>query len=172
MHWEPLAAGSLLALTGVLGVLLTLLTLPGVWILLAVAVLVEVLWLPGLMSWWTLGVCFALAAAGEVGEAVATGVGAAKGGASRTGVVGAIVGTLVGAVLGTFIPIPIVGTLIGAALGAAGGATLAERVLKNRGWRESGKAGAGAAAGRLVALAIKGGVTATVAVVLTVAAFL
>lgn len=171
MTWPTLAAGAIVLLTSLLGVLLTLLTLPGVWLLLAVAVGIQVLWQPELFSWWTIGAGFVLAALGEVAEAVATGVGAAKGGASRTGVVGAIVGTLVGAVLGTFIPLPIIGTLIGAALGAAVGATLAERVIKNRGWTESSKAGAGAAAGRIVALGIKGGVTASVGVLLTIAAF-
>lgn len=162
----------MIALTGVAGVLLTLLTLPGVWVLLAVALGVQLLWLPEIFSWWTFGACVVIAALGEVGETVATGVGAARGGASRAGVVGAIVGTLFGALFGTFIPVPIVGTLVGAALGAAAGATTAELAIKNRGWRESTKAGAGAAAGRLVALAIKGVVTFVVAVTLTIAAFL
>jgi uncharacterized protein YqgC (DUF456 family) len=169
--WSVAIAGMLFVLAMPVGVVLTLVTLPGVWVLMALAVGVQVLWMPELFSWWTLAACFVLAAAGEVAEAVATGVGAAKGGASKWGIAGAIVGTLVGAVLGTFIPLPIIGTLIGAALGAAAGAVLAEKVIKNRGWMDSTKAGAGAAAGRLVALVVKGCVTAAVGVTLAVAAF-
>lgn len=165
-----MVCGVVLLIASVLGVAMTLLTLPGAWVIVATAAGLAV-WQPGVISWWTIGLCAVLAGAGEVAEVAATGAGAARGGASRAGMFGAIVGTLVGAVVGILIPPPIVGSLIAAAAGAALGAAGMERVWHRRAWGESAKAGAGAAAGRLAAVVIKAIVAGGVGLVLTVAAF-
>ncbi len=164
-------AAVIVMLVSVLGVAATLVTLPGVWVILATAVLCE-LWYPGMFSWWTLGVCAGLAVAGEIIELVASAVGASRAGGSRTGAAGAVVGTLIGAVAGTFVPVPILGTIAGAALGAGAGALVAERFIKKRGLEHSARIAAGAAAGRLVAVVVKTAICALVGVVVTAAAFL
>ena len=45
----------------VLGWVLAVLTLPGVWIMLLAAALINWLWWPGCYSWWTIGVCGVIA---------------------------------------------------------------------------------------------------------------
>ncbi|HYC99957.1 MAG TPA: DUF456 domain-containing protein [Phycisphaerales bacterium] len=165
--WTPWLAGGTVAASVVLGWCLALLTLPGVWVMLAAAALVNWLWTPGIYSWWTLSVCAGVALVGELLEVVASGVGAKKFGGSGWGATGAVVGSLLGALLGTLvIPIPVIGTIIGSVLGASGGALMTERWVKGRSWEESNKAAAGAAVGRLVATAIKLGVAVAVGLVL------
>ncbi len=106
---------------------LTLLTLPGNWLMVGLAALFA--WFyhtddPGGISWWVVGVVAALAALGEFVEFVAGAAGAAKEGGSRRGmvlsIVGAVAGSLIGAIVG--IPIPLVGPVIAAVGGAAAGA--------------------------------------------------
>lgn len=154
--WTPWLAGGVVTLSVVVGWVLAVATLPGVWLMLLAATLVNWLWTPGVYSWWTLGVCAAVALAGEVLEVVASGFGSRKFGGSGWGAAGSVAGGLVGALVGTFaIPIPLVGTVVGSVLGAAGGALLTERWVKKRSWGESHKSAAGAALGRLSATVIK-----------------
>ncbi len=165
-------AAIIITIAALLGVGLTLLTLPGIWFAVLVAVGVA-LWQPELISWPTLIVVIALAVIGEVVEFVWSAVGAAKQGASRAGGIGALVGGFVGAILATFlIPIPILGTLIGAVLGAAIGAIVIERGYTQRTWRDSFRIGQGAAVGRLWAVVVKTLVAAIAAGVLITAAWL
>jgi hypothetical protein len=78
----------------------------------------------------------------------------------------------VGAIGGSFaIPIPVLGTIVGAAAGAGAGALLLERAGGKKTWMQSGKIGAGAAAGRLVATIIKSSLAGLIAVILSIAAF-
>lgn len=163
-----LAAVTILILSG-LGVLLTLATLPGVWLVLASAVLIDLLWRPGTFSPWTLGVCGGIALAGEIIELVSGSVGAKRFGGSTRGGWGALGGSLVGALAGSFV-LPIIGTVAGAVLGAGLGAAVLER-SGGADWKRSSTAGAGAAAGRAVAILVKVAAAALVGVILSVAAF-
>lgn len=165
-------AASILGIVSLLGLALTIVTLPGAWLICAAAVLIKLLWLPELFSWWIVGVIVGLAVVGEIVEFAASAAGAAKGGGSRQGAIGAVVGTILGAILGTLIPIPVVGTVAGAVLGAGGGAALAERAWAKRTWTEAAKSGSGAAIGRLIATAFKAGVTLSIGLTVTLAAVL
>lgn len=159
-------------LMALLGVLLTVFTLPGAWIALIGALVVNIFWIPGMFSWWTIGVCVALATAGEIIELVSGGIGASSRGGSRWGIVAGTIGSIAGALAGTIlIPIPIAGTIIGAVAGAGLGALAAERHIAKRTWSDSYAIGAGAAVGRLWAIVVKTALAIVIALVLCVAAF-
>lgn len=159
------------------GVILTAFTLPGIWIAIVGAALAQ--WFHSdrygtdLYSWWTLGACVALGVIAEVAEIVASAFGAAKAGGSRKSSIASVAGAIIGAIAGTIFLsfLPIVGTIIGAALGAGLAALLTERHLGEKSWKDAGKVGAGAAAGRLAATLIKVGIAGVIALILTVAAF-
>lgn len=162
---------TLIVLAGALaGVLAALLTLPGVWLMLLVAVACQWWWGGEVYSWWTLGACVAVAIAGEVVEVVSGAVGAKKGGGSRQGAIGALIGAVLGAIVGIAIPVPVVGSLIGSVIGAGVGAVVGEMVFAKRTGLEAAKSGTGAALGRLVAVVVKTAIAAGVGVVLVVAA--
>ncbi|MCG3122979.1 MAG: hypothetical protein GIKADHBN_01385 [Phycisphaerales bacterium] len=152
------------------GIGLTLLTLPGAWLMLAVAAACN-LWQPGMFSWWTIGVLAGIALLAELIEFGASALGAAKTGGTRSGALGSVAGALLGALAGTPF-FPPVGTIAGAILGAGLGALIAERGIANRRWRDSAKVAGGAAAGRLVATVVKASAAAAIALVLIVALFI
>ena len=107
--------------------LTTLFTLPGNWLVVALAA--GFAWLfpheagRG-VSWATVGVAVGLAALGEVIEFAAGAAGAAKQGASRRAILLALVGAMVGSIVGVLVgsPVPVLGSFIMALLGGAGGA--------------------------------------------------
>ena len=118
------AAG--LALTVVVG-------LPGTWLMIALALVIELadgLWLPADRSvsfgWWPLGVAVAIAAAGELAEFLAGALGARRAGSTRAGAVGAVIGGLVGAIAGIPVPPPVLGSLFCSILGTFVGAIAGE----------------------------------------------
>ncbi len=165
-------AGSIVALAALVGVLLTAITLPGIWFMILVALAIDVLWRPDLLSWWTIGIAIGLALLSELVELVASAAGSKRAGGTRAGAWGSIGGSLIGLVLGSiFIPIPIVGSLIGAVVGAGVGAVIAERGFSERTWTESAKSGGGAAAGRLLSAIIKTAFAVVIAFMLVVDAF-
>ncbi len=167
-----LVAVVIVALASLVGVVLTLLTLSGAWLIILVALLCA-WWRGGLYEWWTFAVCVALALVGEIVEFAWSARGAKRTGGTRPGMVGSVVGGLIGAVVGTFaIPIPLVGTLIGATAGAGLGAVAGERGMSERTWRESAAVGRGAAVGRLTAVAIKTAIAGVIGLVLTTGALL
>lgn len=138
---------------------LNLLSLPGNWIVVALAGLYA--WFgPEVgrvaMNWPVVAALFALALAGEVIEFVAGALGAQRAGASRRStlyaIAGSLGGALVGMVFGSVIPIPIVGQLIGALMFGAGGATAGAMYGEWSGgktWDESWPIGRAAFWGRL-----------------------
>ena len=163
--------GVSMLIVGVVGVGLTLATLPGTWLIVIAAMLFQ-WWRPETFSWWTIGVAAGLAALGELLEFFASGVGSAKAGGSKRAAIASIVVGLIGALFGTvLLPIPIVGTIIGAVVGAGLGASIAESTKTGRTWRQSFDVGRGAAVGRAWAVIIKGGIAAVMAVLLAAAAF-
>jgi uncharacterized protein YqgC (DUF456 family) len=122
--------GAILLVLGNLGAwCLTVLQLPGNWLIVLLTALAA--WLMPQetrfsISWLTAGIVFGLAVIGEVLELGAGVAVAKKQGASRRAVwlalLGGIAGALFGAGGGSFVPV--LGTLIGILFGGAGGAFL------------------------------------------------
>lgn len=166
MYWLAVTS----VVIGVLaGWVLALLTLPGVWCMLLIALACQWWQGWGLYSWWTLGICAAVAAAGEVIEVALSAVAARTVGGSRTGAAFSVVGAIVGALVGAPF-FPPVGIIVGAVLGAGLAALFAERGIKGQSWSDSGKVAGGAAVGRLAATVVKLTIAGVVGLVLIVGA--
>jgi hypothetical protein len=151
--WQDWLTLGLACLAAMGGVVLTVLTLPGAW-LVVLAGLGIAISRPDMVSWWVVVILAVIAGLGEAIEAAASAFGAAKAGASRHAAWASIGGSLVGAVLG--IPIlPPLGSIVGGALGAAAAAVAVERWAMKKEWKAVGKVGAGAAIGRLAATIAK-----------------
>jgi uncharacterized protein YqgC (DUF456 family) len=125
--WLYFLVVAILLLISIAAWLLTLLTLPGNWLIVLAAAVFA--WLiPAQagqgITWRTVVVLVALAVVGEVIEFAAGAVGAARQGASRRAVVLSLVGAFVGSLAGLAVgmPIPVVGPLVMAVLGGAAGA--------------------------------------------------
>lgn len=151
---EPIIAAGVVMVSIVLGLILALLTLPGVWFMLAVALAVK-FWVPDLISTHVLIGATVIAVLGEIVEGVLSAAGSKKFGGSLAGALGSIAGGLIGALVGTFIPIPIVGTLFGAVVGAGFGAFAIERWYMKRTGKESMNSAKGAMLGRAIATVTK-----------------
>ncbi|MDX9911929.1 MAG: DUF456 domain-containing protein [Phycisphaerales bacterium] len=169
--WAYLTIGVAMTLVALAGVALTLLTFSGAWLIVLVAIVCN-LWQPGTFSWWTIGLATALAALAEVLEFTMSAAGTRKVGGSRAAAWWSIAGSIGGAIAGTIlIPIPILGTIVGGVLGAGIAAALAERGVAQKTWRDSARAGKGAAVGRLASTFVKGGITAVIGLMMTLAAW-
>ena len=175
----PIGIGALFAWFGVLCVFLVVVGLPGTWILIGAAVVIDFLdwlWLPPgaplTFHPWTLVAAVVLGLIGELFEFLLSAAGARKFGASNRGMLGSVIGGVAGALLGTvLIWIPIVGTLIGAVIGTALGAILGETWNGRTSLRDSAKPALGAVIGRVVGTLSKLPIALGVWVMLTVAAF-
>lgn len=163
-------AAVIVALGALAGVALTLLTLPGAWLTLIVALLCWWWMGPEFFSPWTVGVAFGLAVLAEIIEFAASAAGAARAGGGRSGAVGSIIGALVGAIAGSLV-LPVIGTIAGGVLGAGVGALAGERGVGGKSWREATRVGQGAMVARFVALCVKVALAAVIGILLTVAAF-
>lgn len=159
---------SIVALVGLVGIAATLFSLPGVWLIVGTAALID-LWRPEVFSLRTLIIAALLAIMAEIVELVASGAGAKRAGGAKRSAVGAIVGAIIGAVLGTPF-MPIVGTILGGAVGAGIGAAFMERTKVERTWGDAWRVGQGAAVGRVIATVIKAMFAAAIATFLFVAA--
>lgn len=165
-------AAAIVALCSLLGVVVTLLSFPGIWFMVLVALLCQ-WWQPEMFSWWTLAAAMVLAGVAEIVEMFASAAGAAKAKGSKTAMFASLVGAIAGAILGTiFLPfLPIIGTIIGGVAGAGLAAGATERGIKRKEWGDSWNVAKGAAAGRALSLVAKTGIAVVVGVLLTVAAF-
>ncbi|GAB4554907.1 MAG: hypothetical protein Tsb0013_17580 [Phycisphaerales bacterium] len=164
MGLVEITLGIVMLLLGCLGVLLTLVGLPGTWLYLTCALIAQ--WVIGTLlghavpyTWWTIGAGVLLCVLAEVAEGLSGAAGAAKAGASKRALIGAAVGGLVGAIVGTVVLafLPIIGTLIGGAIGAGLGAVVLE-LTKPKLLRKSESLrtiATGAAIGRLLSTVIK-----------------
>ncbi|MFA6045356.1 MAG: DUF456 domain-containing protein [Phycisphaerales bacterium] len=170
IDWAHWGAATILTVVSLAGIVLTLLTLPGTWLIVLGALLIK-LWQPGLLSWWVIGIAVGLAAFAELVEFGASALGAAKGGASKRGALGAVVGSVVGAIVGSLFPLFPISTIAGGVLGAGLGTFLVEKGVVARTWREAARSGGGAAAGRLVATLAKTAIACAIAILITVAGF-
>lgn len=156
MSWGSAALAAFFALAGLACLALVVLGIPGTWLLLALAGVVDLVGLvaghhPLPFGGGLLALCTGLALVGEALEAGAGIAGTRLGGGSRRGMVGAFVGGLLGAIVLTpVLPIPVVGTLIGALVGTFAGAWLGEATAPQRRRRSATlRAAFGAVAGRL-----------------------
>lgn len=163
-------AGVIVAIGALLGIVLTLLTLPGTWFAVLVAVGCE-LWRPELFSWWTLGAAIGVAAVAEVLEIFASAAGAGRAGGSKAAAIAAVIGSIVGAIVGSALLLFPIGTIAGAIIGAGLAAGLVERGKSGKSWRDSARVGTGAATGRFAATVVKVSLACVIAAILIVAAF-
>ena len=169
----------LLLMILLLGWVLTLLGMPGNWLMVA-AVIGHVLLVPEdsplAIGWAVAVVLVVLAALGELLEFLAGALGVAKAGGSRRSAVLALVGSLTGGIIGLFVglPIPVVGPILSAVLlagaGAFVGAVLGEQ-WKGRDLNHSLKTGHAAFWGRLLGTVAKTAIGA-VMVATTIAALI
>ena len=171
----------LFTLLGLVCVALVVVGLPGTWILVLLAILMElgdVWWLPAestvTFGWWLIGLALLLALLGEGLELVSGIIGTKGGGGTRRGMLGALLGGMAGALVGTFIiPVPVLGTLFGALLGTFVGAFMGETTGEDRmGRKEALKPAILATIGRVLGTVAKMGVATVAWLVLSVAAFL
>jgi uncharacterized protein YqgC (DUF456 family) len=167
----------LLILAVGIGWVLTLLAMPGNWLMVGAAALFA--WLgpqTGVLQihWQTVIALAELAVMGEILEFLAGVVGARRAGGSKRSAIYSLVGSLIGAIGGATagIPIPVVGSAVGAvvggAVGAFGGAAYAEYSL-GLGTDQSVKVGKAAFWGRLVGTGAKTLVGSIMALVVVIA---
>jgi len=142
---------------------LTLMGLPGNWLMVAAAATYT--WLAPAtgatqITWTTILGMAVLAGGGEIAELAAGVWGARRAGGSRRAAVFSLLGSLAGALVGASLglPVPVLGppiaALLGGALGALAGAALAERT-RGETSRQSFKVGGAAFLGRLLGTGIK-----------------
>jgi uncharacterized protein YqgC (DUF456 family) len=184
MEWLLYVVAAVFFLLGAACTLLVVIQLPGAWILLGIAGLIEWLdryYLPQgqqqTFGWWVLGTCLVLLSVGELIEFFAGAAGARKGGSSRRGMWGALIGGILGAFV--FMPlfsiIPLLGTLFGAFFGAVlgtfVGAIIGELTVEQATVKGSMKPAIGATIGRVVGTTSKVGITIAVWLMLSISAF-
>lgn len=180
MEWILYIVAAGFALLGVACLVLVVLGLPGTWVMIGIALVIEAL--DGIylsdeadptFTWWIIGLAILLAGVGELLEFLAGVLGAKKGGASRRGMIGSLIGGIVGAIVLTpLLPIPVVGTLIGALIGTFAGAVVFELSHpENNDVRDTVKPAVGATIGRLLGTLAKVPIAIVVWLTLSVAAF-
>ena len=193
MEWIQFVVAAVFALLGIGCLVLVALSLPGTWIMIALAAAIEALdqhYLggssPTTFGWGAIAGCAALAGLGEGLEGMTGAAGVKAGGGSKRGMFGAMLGGFAGAIVFTpLIPIPVIGTLLGALIGTFLGALIAESSRKSDpvegaapGDQSKGealkrdlKAAGGATVGRLIGTMAKTALAICVWVSLTVLAF-
>jgi hypothetical protein len=151
----PIVYYLLLLLILLVGLVLTVVTLPGTWLMvLAMAVYAIITRSAGYVGWKSVMTLFALASVAEMFDIFGSGAGAKKAGASRRAMIGAVIGGLLGAIFLSFLLFFPVGTIAGACIGCFVGAGLVE-LLVRRDVGQSFRVGFHAAKGRLFGIVIK-----------------
>lgn len=132
--------------TCAIGMIVTVLQLPGTWVILIASAL------HGWYYDWTgislkaVLIMLGVAIAAEIGETASAAIMARRGGASRRAAWFGLLGGIVGALL-LSVPVPLIGTLIGAAVGCFAGAFIAE-MQQGRGVETGARSGWYSALGR------------------------
>ena len=157
----------LLTLVLLVSLVLIVLGLPGLWVMIASAVVYNLLIPPGPISWVTIVGIAVLGIIAEYIEFTLAGKYARKYGGSRRAGWGAMIGGIAGAFLG--FPVPIIGPLIGAFVGSFAGALTGELSVGS-GAAASTRAATGAIIGRALATGMKMAVGCTIAAWIFVAA--
>jgi uncharacterized protein YqgC (DUF456 family) len=151
----------ILAAVIILSLILIVLGLPGLWIMVASAVVYNLI-VPGdPIGWFTLVAVGVLALVAELLEFTMTGSYARKYGGSRRAGWGAIIGSIVGAIVG--FPVPIVGPVIGAFVGSFIGALIAE-FTGGSSAGDATRVAKGALIGRVVSTVLKIGIGFTIGI--------
>jgi uncharacterized protein len=150
MHWF---AYVLLLLFLLAGIFITLMGLPGLWGMIAAAILYAWYTAGHYVGLWTIVTLFALAAVAEAIEFLSASAGAKKAGGSRRAAWGALIGGLVGALI-LSIPIPIIGMTIGLCIGVFVGALIGEMTVHDD-TAQGVRVGLAATKARLYAIVIK-----------------
>jgi uncharacterized protein YqgC (DUF456 family) len=145
-----------------------LVSLPGGWVALGLAVLFDAFTGFSAIGWVPLVIFAGLLGLGEAVESLLGMVYVARKGATRWGVIGAFVGGLVGAVVGSGM-VPVLGTLLGGLLGAFAGAVGGE-YLRDQQLEPSLRIGLHATVGKLLATTVKFGLSVAGTVVVIRAA--
>lgn len=127
---EPMGILALLVLIAfcLAGLVLTPIGLPGTFVILAGAIVYNLIQWAMALSLLVLGVLLGIALVGEVLEYVLSVKLASRRGASNPAIWGAVIGGIIGAVVGT--PLPVVGSVVGLFVGVFLGAFLVELVLQ------------------------------------------
>lgn len=160
-------AFALLTLVLIASLVLIALGLPGLWVMIASAVVYNITTHTEAIGWFTLVAVAVLAVIAEFIEFTMSAKYARKYGGSRRAGWGAMIGGMVGAFMG--VPIPIVGMMVGAFVGSFVGALIGELTVGSS-RKDSARVATGALIGRAVATAMKMGVGCTIAVWLFFAA--
>ncbi len=153
----------LLLATGLVGLFLTVLGFPGLWLFLAVAVGARLVGGGGAPGWAAVGIAGGIALLGELVELTTSTRYTRRYGGSRRAGWGALIGGLAGAIVG--VPVPVLGSVLGSFAGAFLGALLGEFSVA-RDHRAAGRAAQGAVLGRAVATAAKIGLGCLMLVVI------
>jgi len=153
-------AFALLTLVLLLSLVLIALGLPGLWVMIASAVVYNLVTGTDAISWFTLVGVGVLGLIAEYIEFTMSAKYARKYGGSRRAGWGAMIGGMIGAFMG--FPVPIVGPLIGAFVGSFIGALIGEKSVGSTG-AASARVATGALIGRAVATAMKMGVGCAIA---------
>jgi uncharacterized protein YqgC (DUF456 family) len=157
----------ILAAVIILSLILIVLGLPGLWIMVATAVVYNMI-VPGdPIGWVSLIAVAVLALIAELLEFTMTGRYARKYGGSRRAGWGAIIGGMIGAVVG--FPVPIVGPVIGAFVGCFVGALLGE-LTGGASAGDATRVAKGALIGRVVSTMLKIGIGFTIGIWIFIAA--
>lgn len=156
-----------LALVIILSLVLIVLGMPGLWVMVASAVVYNMI-VPGdPIGWVTLVAVGVLALVAELLEFTLSGRYARKYGGSRRAGWGAILGGIVGAMVG--FPVPIIGPVIGAFVGSFVGALIAE-LTGGASAGDATRVAKGALIGRVVSTMLKIGIGFTIGIWIFVAA--
>jgi uncharacterized protein YqgC (DUF456 family) len=153
-------AFTVLTLVLILSLVMIALGLPGLWVMIASAVVYNITTHTNAISWFTLIGVGVLALIAEYIEFTMSARYARKYGGSRRAGCGAMIGGTIGVFLG--VPVPIVGPLIGAFIGSFVGALVGELTVGSS-KSDSARVATGALIGRVVATAMKMGVGCAIA---------
>jgi hypothetical protein len=142
----------LLALLALVGLVLTIFSLPGLWIFLLLAAGLKAIGAASGLTWgvWLVGI--GLAAVAEGVEWVASMRYTRRYGGSRRAAWGALIGGMIGAVMG--LPVPVIGSILGSFAGSFLGALILEFTASGD-QALAGRAAWGSVVGRVVATAFK-----------------
>jgi uncharacterized protein YqgC (DUF456 family) len=159
----------LLILAGViiLSLILIVLGLPGLWIMVATAVVYNMIVPDDPIGWVSLIAVGVLALVAELLEFSLAGRYARKYGGSRRAGWGAILGGIIGAMVG--LPVPIIGPVLGAFVGSFVGALVAE-FTGGASASDATRVAKGALLGRVVSTMLKIGIGFTIGIWIFIAA--
>lgn len=159
----------LLVLIVLVSLWLVPLGLPGIWIMLAAAIVHDLVAMEGRIGWVIIGSGVALAVVAEVLEFTLSSRYARKYGGSRRAGWGAIIGGIAGAIVG--LPVPVLGSMFGAFVGAFLGALVAEYSRREATAGSASRVATGALLGRVAATVIKVSLAVVIAAMVVISAW-